>query len=90
KWLYQLKSAQHPSESRPVTNELILYLLEMNRTSTGNLLYVNTVRTRLLKDGSYAEAVRYQANPSSKARFMREDDQYAMLLLESLKSGSEN
>ena len=89
KWLYQLKSAQHSTASRPVSTELILYLLDLKQTDAGSQLFVNTVRTRLLKDGSYAEALPYQANSSSKARFMREDDQYAMLLLETLKSGND-
>ena len=90
KWLYQLKSAQHSPDSRPVSNELILYLLEMLHTSNGNQLIVNIVRTRLLKNGSYAEAIPYVANASSRARFMREDDKYAMLLLESIKSADEH
>lgn len=88
KWLYQLKSAQHSTETRPVSNELILYLLDMFQTGDGNQLFVNTVKTRLLKDGSYAEATPYVANSASKARFMRDDDQYAMLLLESMKSSN--
>ncbi len=90
KWLYQLKSVQLSSDSRPVSNELILYLLEMFPGENGNQLCVKTVRTRLLKNGSYADAVPYVANAASKARFMREDDHYAMLLLESIKSVDEN
>ncbi len=91
KWLYQLKSAQQqPAESRPTSNEMILYLLGMNHYDTGIQLYVKTVKTRQQKDGSFSEAIHYAINPTSKARFMREDDQYAMLLLKSLMTGNAN
>ncbi|MCP4075714.1 MAG: DEAD/DEAH box helicase [Gammaproteobacteria bacterium] len=89
KWLYQLKSAQQqPSEKQPVSNEMVLYLLRTNSYTTGTRFYVETVKARLKKDGSFSTATHCQINPSSKARFMREDDQFAMLLLKSLMEGN--
>jgi len=83
--LYQLKSAQQqPSDSRPVSTEMVLYLLRTDLTSAGVRFYVETVKTRLRKDGSFSTATHCEINPDSKARFMREDDQFAMLLLKSL------
>ncbi len=88
KWLYQLKAAQQPVEQKSISKELILYLLGINNYSTGKQLYAHTVKTRIRKDGSYAEAVHHNANPVSNARYMREDDKYAMLLIKSLNSGT--
>jgi superfamily II DNA or RNA helicase len=87
-WLQQLKTAQQDTATKKQSAELILYILGMNRYTTGNQLYVNTVKTRQLKNGCYAPTRHYSANANSQAKFMRDDDPHALTVLQSLKANT--
>ena len=88
-WLEQLKQAQQDKTREKTSAELILYCLDMNHYSSGNQLYVKTMKTRQRKDGSYAPATpHYAASASSQAQYMRDDDPGTLLLLRSLKAGT--
>ena len=84
KWLYQLKAAKVEQSGLNPSTELLLYILASHPTASGSQLTVNTVKTRLLKDGSYAEAHHFNGDPHSRARFMREEDPFILIILKSL------
>ncbi len=84
KWLYQHKASRPGGGTASTSEECLLYLLDLRPGVEGRQLVVTTVRTRRLSSGGYAATEYFSGSPHSRARYVAEEDKFALLLLQSI------
>jgi superfamily II DNA or RNA helicase len=85
KWLYQSKVSRPSEAAAPAKAlECLLYLLDLYEDVDGRHLLVSIVRTRRLPGGGYSRPELFSGSAHSRARYVSDEDKFALLLLQSI------
>ena len=85
KWLYQHKTSRPgQDDADSIPRECLLYLLDLRVEGHYRQLKVTTVRSRRLPAGGYAMPEHFSGSPHSRARYVSDEDKFALLLLQSI------